>query len=208
MKKIVRKLKSVLSNILKTISVIILIIFFGFATYWVIVVGASFFAKYSPDSIMNYKERAYEMYNEGLPGQRVRFYDSIMVSTPNVDDKLAAIERGIKYVQHTDLIQVVLEEKGIRSIKFSNNEFKIIESYMPYRELKITVDKEHITDISYYEYSQKISWKRIFTHLVVLIIIGFSIYCFSYILFCLGSELNNIKNNQNNNTDKKDKKNN
>lgn len=170
--KIVRKLSKVTSFILGCIGVAIFIAIITIPIIWVFSVGASFFMKYTPDTIKIYKEQAYAIANEGLQSQ-MYYYDNWIVSSPDGEDKIQIIESGIKNLKYPDLMQVFLNDNGMfDEIEFSNNEFKIVRPYQYfYRELKITVDKRHIDDISYYEASQKILWKKIFTHLLVLIVL-------------------------------------
>lgn len=194
--KIVRKLNKVTSFILGCIGVAIFIAVIIIPIIWVIIVGMSFFMKYTPDTIKIYKEEAYAIANEGLQSQR-NYYDNWIVSSPDRGDKIQIIESGIKNLKYPDLMQVFLNDNGMfAKIEFSNNEFKIVIPYQCfYRELKITIDKRHIDDISYYEVSQKILWKKIFTHLIVLIIACLLIFA---ILGMLVDLLNKLEKNEQN----------
>lgn len=197
--KIVRKLKNVTNSILCGIITVIFTAAIVLPICWVIFVGMCCFIKYDSETIMNAKERAYEIANEGLQSQRYRY--NWEISSPDGDDKIQIIESGIKNLKFPDLMKVsIRNDRTGWEFEFSNNEFKTVQVYI-YRELKITVDKNDIDDISCYECSQKILWKKIFTHLLVLVIADILIFIFLALLNDLSNELENTSEDTNNAND-------
>lgn len=186
-KKVMRKLNKVGIGVLKFIVAICAIVFICTILLWVYFIGMSLFFKYDKDSIKRYKDNAYKIYNEGICSQ-IYYWDSIEIESPDGKDKLNILESGIKSLNYPDLMKIVLKNNWGYSIEFSNSEFKI-KKLFHYRDLKITVDKEHSRDITYYVYTQKMDWKRICKEFLALCIIVFLLFNFSGGLLILIDEL-------------------
>lgn len=109
--------------------------------------------------IQNAKNAAYTMYNEGLAKYGYA-YDKIMINSPEEEDREIAFNSGIKYVTYPDLLQVEVSDYS-KTIKYDGT-FKsydkiVLDGYY----IEILVDREHVGDITYYEYRQAIDWKTI-----------------------------------------------
>lgn len=142
-------------------------------------------------SIMNDKKDVYKIYNEGLQSI-ADSYDIITINSPNTNDKIVVFNEGLKNVEFPDLIKLNLKSWS-NIIEYSNNKFKS-KNVLYYKYICITVDREHIDDISYYEYSEKIQWKIIFRDTIIIILAAFLLLHFACILTKISDNLEkNIK---------------
>lgn len=115
------------------------------------------------------------IYNEGMEEIISNSkYDSITIESPNKSDREKILHNGLKYVNNTDLMKLKLENCW-EKVEFKENVFKVsIPPYIIY--LKITVDKEHTDDITYYKYKQCINY----IVLIIYVVILFIVYCFIF----------------------------
>ena len=145
--------------------------------------------KFSSNNIMNKKKLAYSIYNEGLRKCKIN-YNSLTIESPNDEDKDIVFDDGLKYVSYPDLMKLKLKNAYGEIVEFSDNEFKIYERSSA-KYLKITVQKDKINNISYYEYSENTDYIKLikktllmFMQLIAISIIAITISLgTNYIMF-------------------------
>lgn len=143
----------------KTVRFIIGFVIGIFLLITVLQLAVLFAVKYSnAQGIQNAKNAAYTMYNEGLAKYGYA-YDKIMINSPEEEDREIAFNSGIKYVTYPDLLQIEVSDYS-KTIKYDGT-FKSYNKIINGYYVEILVDREHIGDITYYEYRQAIDWKTI-----------------------------------------------
>lgn len=111
--------------------------------------------KTSVTEIMSYKERAYQIYNEGLEASENWLYpgyDRIAISSPSAEDRELAYHQGVKYVRHPDLLEFEVSDSW-NTIKYDGT-IKFYGWISKNYYIEILVDWEHIDDINYYDYRE------------------------------------------------------
>lgn len=150
----------------------------------VIIFFSTTITAFDSKSIMNQKDIVYEIYNEGVESCKYH-YDSITIESPNAEDKRIVFNEGLKNVKYSSLMKLELSNDYGKT-EFNKNEFKKYVDYNPFKYLKITVDKEHIDDITYYEHMVCINNKEFIKY---TLIIFFAINVFFY-YFKMKKEIN------------------
>lgn len=168
-----------------------------------IVVTIIFLCITIPDSVdvMKSVNLAYRIYNEGL--ENVNFYyEEVKISSPTADDRNILLHKGLAYVNYPNLIEFEIKD-SLPEIHYSNSTFKAYPM-LSLHCINITVDKEHIDDISYYEYKYSINWKAcsiIFIIYLASIAIPFVI---GACIVTYEEHKNNMQENENNDTKQED----
>ena len=150
-KKVMRTIELVVLYVILIVIVLIL----GIHTTCVMLKVSGSFLGLSSQTIMYSKEQFYKLNNEGIQGCKV-YYDDITIQTPNDEDKVIVFNDGLKYVKYPDLMILYLKDDfGDDKVEICNGVYIEKHEYS-YRYLEIKVDREYVSNITYYEYQKKI----------------------------------------------------
>ena len=153
-----KKEKSILRQIIRGIFIFILVFLLVIVVQ--IIIAAN--SHESAQSIKLDKDAAYTIYNEGLESYG---YDEVTINSPKWKDMELLYYNGLRYVTYPDLVQIEITSKFGSTIKYDGKNLKYyndnILGVKPIKYVEILVDKEHIEDITYYQYKEVIDYKAI-----------------------------------------------
>lgn len=176
-RKNMKKEKSILRHqVIKGICVFIVAFIVVFVLLIVVRIIKAANAHESDLTMKGYQKSAYEIYNKGLEGYSY-YYDKITMNSPEPLDKEIVFNKGLKYVTRPDLLQIEMEGDPFCKIKYDGENIKFYDFnfyflYHQYMYIEMTVDKDHVEDITYYQYKEVIDYKAIIINTIKDIFAG------------------------------------
>ncbi len=125
----------------------------------------------SAQSIKLDKDAAYTIYNEGLESYD---YDEVTINSLKWKDMELLYYNGLRYVTYPDLAQIEITSKFGSTIKYDGKNLKYyndnILGFKPIKYVEILVDKEHVEDITYYQYKEVVDFNAIIINVLKAIL--------------------------------------
>lgn len=189
-----KKEKSNLRQVIRGIFILILVLLIAIVVQIIIAANSHEIIQ----RIQLDKVATYTIYNEGLESYD---YDEVTINSLKWKDMELLYYNGLRYVTYPDLAKIEITSKFGSTIKYDGKSLKyyndnILLGFKPIKYIKILVDKEHIEDITYYQYKEVIDFNAIIINalkailyiaiFIILVLVSHIIVCIIIIFFLDG----------------------